>query len=145
LNRFRGEREGNEGVGRDDREVFLRGWGCSGFRTNFRMPLFRLCFLEGVSIREFRSDEGSAREFRKGNVARVSVDCEGYMEFIWDIRREETESEGGVVCRAGGNGKFGREVCGLRVGEVNAVTGIARSVLGNVGERGDVTACLCEK
>jgi hypothetical protein len=109
------------------------------------MPLFLLCFLEGVSIREFRSEGGSATELRKGKVARVSVDCEGYIEFIWDIRSEETESEGGVVCRDGGSGKFGREVCGLRAGEVNAVTGIARSVLGNVGERGDVTAALCEK
>jgi hypothetical protein len=46
LNRFRGDNEGNEGVGNDVSEPFLRGCGDSGRNDRaFRIPLFLLCFV----------------------------------------------------------------------------------------------------
>lgn len=59
LNRLRGERAGKEGVGRDEREGFLRrfGLGMSDRRTNGLMWLFLLCFLRREESRVGREDE----------------------------------------------------------------------------------------
>ena len=44
LYRFRGDREGKEGVGREVDEVFLRSCGDSERMVrDFKRPLFRLC------------------------------------------------------------------------------------------------------
>jgi hypothetical protein len=64
LRRFRGLREGKEGVGRDESDVFFRGRGDSGRKVrDFRIPLFLFCFLD---------IEGWPRELRKGKDGWVS-------------------------------------------------------------------------
>jgi len=77
---LRGEREGKEGVGREERDVFLRGWGDSErMARDFRMPLFRLCLREvwergrGTSAGKMGRDEDWIMELRKGNVVSGSV------------------------------------------------------------------------
>jgi hypothetical protein len=67
LNRFRGDREGNEGVGNDDREGFFRGRGDSGrIVKDLRIPEFRLCFFGGDGGRDIVE---LLREFGKGKGA----------------------------------------------------------------------------
>lgn len=83
LYRFRGEREGKDGVGRDEREVFLRSWGDSERMVrDFKMPLFRLCLWVRVEVWEGGADTSAGKtgreedwimELRKGKMVRGSA------------------------------------------------------------------------
>jgi hypothetical protein len=93
LYRFRGERDGKEGVGRELRDVFLGSWGGSERMVrDLRMPLLRLCFrarggLErrGSGGKMMGRDEDWIREFRKGKTVSGSG---GYTGSAWDTWRD---------------------------------------------------------
>jgi len=81
LYRFRGEREGKEGVGREEREVFVRSCGDSERMVrDFRRPELRLCLRVrtavaggGGSAGKMGREEDWIMELRKGNMVRGSV------------------------------------------------------------------------
>jgi hypothetical protein len=125
-------------VPRGDREAFFRSWGDSGWRVkDFRIPLFRLCFLVSGGKTGWDEDDWII-EFRKGNDVRGSV---GYRVVTWNILRDEFESLERVGILLGGRGKFGREDwCFKEDVERSAIGIVDNWDVGDVG--GDVQDCV---